>query len=186
KSEASFYIDMNNRDLKQQDSALVKLESDWRPVQSIDLEKAPVIIAGMFFDNKKEAGEQLHATIAQLKQKGVATETEIARLLDFKLFYNPIQSKVYVSGPSGMIYNYADGKLNENPALAGRYMTDSIKRIPKVIDNTKDSIRDFQKKITTYQNELSADFKEKSLINDLKHQIDQLSERLEKAFSKEP
>jgi len=120
KSEASFYIDMNNRDLKQQDSALVKLESDWRPVQSIDLEKAPVIIAGMFFDNKKEAGEQLHVTIEQLKQKDVVTETEIARLLDFKLFYNPIQSKVHVSGPSGMIYNYADGKLNENPALAGR------------------------------------------------------------------
>jgi N12 class adenine-specific DNA methylase len=183
KSEASFYIDMNTRDLKLKESALVKLESDWKPVQSIDLEKAPVIVAGKSFDDKKEAGEQLHATIAQLKQKGVVTETEIARLLDFKLFYNPIQSKVYVSGLSGMIYNYADGKLHENPALAGRYMTDSIKRIPKVIDNTKDSIRDFQKKIATYQNELSADFREKSLINDLKHQIDQLSSRLEKAFS---
>lgn len=186
KSEASFYIDMNTRDLKLKESALVKLESDWKPVQPIDLEKAPVIIAGKSIYDKKEAGEQLHLTIEQLKQKGVATETEIARLSDFKLFYNPIQSKVYVSGPSGMIYNYADGKLNENPALAGRYMTDSIKRIPKVIDNTKDSIRNFQKKITTYQNELSADFKEKSLINDLKHQIDQLSSRLEKAFSKEP
>lgn len=44
-----------------------------------------------------------------------------------------------------MIYNYADGKLNENPSLAGRYMTDSIKRIPKVIDNTKESIQIFQK-----------------------------------------
>ncbi|MFZ6011417.1 MAG: helicase-related protein [Bacteroidota bacterium] len=186
KSEASFYIDMNTRDMKLKESALVKLESDWKPVQSIDLEKAPVIIAGKSFDEKKEAGEQLQATIEQLKQKGVVTEREIARLFDFKLLYNPIQSKVHVSGPSGMIYNYADGKLNENPALAGRYMMDSIKRIPKVIDNTKDSIRDFQKKINTYQNELSADFKEKSLINDLKHQIDQLSERLEKAFSKEP
>lgn len=186
KSEASFYIDMNTRDLKLKESALVKLESDWKPVQSVDLEKTPVIVAGKSFDDKKEAGEQLHITIEQLKQKGVAVETEIARLVAFKLIYNPIQSKVHVSGPSGMIYNYADGKLNENPAFAGRYMTDSIKRIPKVIDNTKDSIRDFQKKIVTYQNELSADFKEKSLINDLKHQIDQLSERLEKAFSKEP
>lgn len=183
KSEASFYIDMNTRDLKLKESALVKLESDYKPVQSIDLEKAPVIVAGKSFDDKKEAGGQLQITIEQLKQKDVVTETEIARLLDFKLFYNPIQAKVYVSGPSGMIYNYADGKLNENPALAGRYVTDSIKRIPKVIDNTKDSIRDFQKKINTYQNELSADFKEKSHINDLKHQIDQLSERLEKAFS---
>ena len=186
KSEASFYIDMNTRDLKLKESALVKLESDWKPIQSIDSEKAPVIIAGKSFEDKKEAGEQLHKTIEQLKQKGIGAETEIARLLNFKLFYNPIQSKVYVSGPSGMVYNYADGKLNENPALTGRYMTDSIKRIPKVIDNTKDSIRDFQKKINTYQNELSADFKEKSLINDLKHQIDRLSERLEKAFSKEP
>src|SRR5690606_8225296 len=106
----------------------VKLESDWKPVQSIDLEKAPVIVAGKSFEDKKEAGEVLHATIEQLKQKGIGAETEIAWVLDFKLFYNPVQSKVYVSGPSAMIYNYADGKLNENPALAGRYITDSIKR----------------------------------------------------------
>jgi len=183
KSEASFYIDMNTRDLKQKESALVKLEADWKPIHSIDLEKAPLVIAGKSFDDKKEAGEQLHVTIEHLKQKGVATETEIARLLDFKLFYNPIQSKVYVCGPSGMIYNYADGKLNENPSLAGRYMTDSIKRIPKVIDNTKESIQIFQKKINTYKHELTLDFKEKSLIHDLKHQIDQLATKLEKAFS---
>jgi hypothetical protein len=183
KSEASFYIDMNTRDMKQKESALVKLESDWKPIQSIDLEKAPVIIAGNSFDDKKEAGEQIHTTIALLKQKGGVTDTEIARLLDFKLIYNLIQSKVYVSGPSGMIYNYADGKINENPSLAGRYMIDSIKRIPKVIDNTKESIQTFQKKIDTYKHELTLDFKEKSLIQDLKYQIDQLTVRLEKAFS---
>src|SRR5690606_23754578 len=108
KSEASFYVDMNTRDLKLKESALAKLESDWKPVQSIDLEKAPQILAGKSFDDKKEAAEQLQATIEQLKQKGVGAGTEIARLLDFKLLYNPIQSKVYVSGPSGMIYNYAD------------------------------------------------------------------------------
>jgi N12 class adenine-specific DNA methylase/predicted RNA methylase len=183
KSEASFYIDMNTRDMKQKESALVKLESDWKPVRSIDIEKAPVVIGGKAIEDKKETGEQLHTAIAQLKQKGVASETEIARLLDFKLFYNPVQTKVFVAGPSGMIYNYADGKLNENPALAGRYMTDSIKRIPKVIDNTKESIQTFQKKIDTYKHELTLDFKEKSLIQDLKHQIDQLTMRLEKAFS---
>ena len=183
KSEASFYIDMNTRDMKQKEYALVKLESDWKPIQSIDIEKAPVVIVGKAITDKKEAGEQLHEAIAQLKQKGVGRETEIASLLDFKLIYNPIQSKVYVSGPSGMIYNYADGKLNENPSLAGRYMTDSIKRIPKVIDNTKESIQTFQKKIDTYKHELTLDFKEKSLIQDLKHHIDQLTTRLEKAFS---
>jgi N12 class adenine-specific DNA methylase/predicted RNA methylase len=183
KSEASFYIDMNTRNLKQKESGLMKLESDWKPIQSIDIEKLPVVIGGKEFEDKKVAGEQLHATIAQLRQKGVAKETEIAGLLDFQLLYNPVLSKVYVSGPSGMIYNYADGKLNENPALAGRYMTDSIKRIPKVIDNTKESIQIFQKKIDTYKHELTLDFKEKSLIQDLKHQIDQLTTKLEKAFS---
>lgn len=183
KSEASFYIDMNTRDMKQKESALVKLESDWKPVQSIDLEKAPVIIAGNSFDDKKEAGEQIHTTIALLKQKDGVTDTEIARLLDFKLLYNPNQSKVYVCGPSGMIYNYAYGNLNENPSLSGRYITDSIKRIPKVIANTKESIQTFQKKIDTYKHELTLDFKEKSLIHDLKHQIDQLTTKLEKAFS---
>lgn len=93
KSEASFYIDMNTRDLKQKESALVKLEADWKPIHSIDLEKAPLVIAGKSFDDKKEAGEQLHVTIEHLKQKGVATETEIARLLDFKLFTTPFNQR---------------------------------------------------------------------------------------------
>ena len=185
KSEASFYINLNTRDLKQKESALLKLEADWKPVQSIDIEKTPVVIQGRPIDDKKEAGEQLHTTIVLLKQKSIATETEIARLLDFKLLFNPVQSRVYVTGPSGMVYNYADGKLNENPALAGRYIIDSIKRIPKVITNTRESVGDYQKRIATYQKELTTEFKEKSLISDLKHQIDQLSERLEKAFSQQ-
>jgi uncharacterized protein YoxC len=92
-------------------------------------------------------------------------------------------SKMKILERLALIDNYADGKLNENPALAGRYMTDSIKRIPKVIDNTKESIQTFQKKIDTYKHELTLDFKEKSLIQDLKHQIDQLTTKLEKAFS---
>jgi hypothetical protein len=85
-----------------------------------------------------------------------------------------------------MVFSYADGKLHENAALAGRYMIDSIKRLPKVIDNTKESILIYNKKIDTYKHELTVDFKEKFLIKDLKSQIDHLTTRLEKAFFKKP
>ncbi len=48
---------------------------------------------------------------------------------------------------------------------------------------TRESMNSYQKKIDTYKHELTLDFKEKSVIKDLKHQIEQLTVKLEKAFS---
>ena len=62
-------------------------------------------------------------------------------------------------------------------------MIDSIKRLPKVIEHTRESMHNCQKKIDTYQHELTLDFKEKTDIKDLKHQIEQLSMKLEEAFT---
>jgi N12 class adenine-specific DNA methylase len=183
KSEASFYIDLNTRDLKTKEGHLIKLESDWAPIQSTDLEKVPTKIKGETIDDKKLAGQLLHKEINELKRQGGNREATIAELLDFKLIYQAIQDRVYVTGKSGMVYNYADWKLNENPALAGRYIFDSIKRLPKIIENTHESMHGCQKKIDTYKHELTLDFKEKSAITDLKHQIEHLTIKLEKAFS---
>jgi len=183
KSEAEFYIGLNTRDLKTKETTLSKLESDWNPIQSIDLEKTSIVIAGKSIEDRKITGELLHDKINRLKQEGIKEESNIAELLDFKLIYQGVQSKVHVISKSGMVFNYAEGKLNENPALAGRYMIDSIKRLPKVIENTRESMHSCQKKIETYKHELTLDFKEKSVIKDLKHQIEQLTTKLEKAFS---
>ncbi|MCX8490048.1 MAG: helicase C-terminal domain-containing protein [Cyclobacteriaceae bacterium] len=183
KSEAEFYIDLNTRDLKTKETHLSKLESDWKPIQSIDLEKTPIIVNGKFIDDRKVVGELLNDKIKGLICVGGREESTIAELLDFKLVYHPIQAKVYVISKSSMVFNYADGKLNENSALAGRYIIDSIKRLPKVIENTRESMNSYQKKIDTYKHELTLDFKEKSVIKDLKHQIEQLTVKLEKAFS---
>lgn len=183
KSEAEFYIGLNTRDLKIKETTLSKLESDWKPIQSTDLEKIPTIINGKPIEDRKIVGELLHEKITVLKKQGGNSENAIAQLLDFKLNYHPIQAKVFVVSKSGIVFNYADGKLNENPALAGRYMIDSIKRLPKVIENTRESMDNGQKKIDTYKHELTLDFKEKSVIKDLKNQIEQLTTKLEKAFS---
>ncbi|HNP94101.1 MAG TPA: N-6 DNA methylase [Cyclobacteriaceae bacterium] len=181
KSEAEFYITLTRRERAEKETVLNKLNIDNKSLQNHDLEKLPIGIDGKTVHDKKEAGEQLlekvrHAT--SLKE-----DTHIASLLDFKLMYHRTQQKVYVTGPSGMIYQYADGKLNENPTLAGRYIIDSIKRIPKVIENTTDTIEACDKKISTYALELKSEFKDKHLITEFKTQIEQLSLKLEKAFS---
>ena len=182
-SEAEFYIGLNTRDLKSKEVTLSNLQAEWKPIQSIDLEKTPIIIEGKAIDDKKLAGELLLDKVKQVQVNGIRNEATIAQLLDFKLIYHPAQSKVYVISKNGLVFNYADGKLNEQPALAGRYMIDSIKRLPKVIESTQESIQGFQKKIETYRHELSVEFKEKTTIKDLKHQLEQLTTRLEKAFS---
>lgn len=87
----------------------------------------------------------------------------LATLHGFQLNYESFLGKVHVPSPSGLV----DGNLNANPPLAGRYLIDSIKRLPKVINNTKDSITTLNKKIDTYKQELLVEFRDKHLINDL-------------------
>lgn len=139
------------------------------------------MINGKAIEDKKEAGRQLLDKVKLASHS--KDDAHLASVHDFKLNYHGAQQKVFVTGPSGLVYHYADGKLNDNPALAGRYIIDSVKRIPKVIDNTREAIEAFDKRIATYAQELKAEFKDKHLITDIKTQIEQLTVKLEKAFS---
>ncbi len=183
-SEAEFFMNIHAREIKEKEVHLSKLESDWKPIQNTDLEKAMTTIRGQSIDDKKLAGEQLLRTLDQLKKQNDRTSHELAEMAGFKLVYDGVQAKVFIVSKSGLKYNYADGKLNDNPAIAGRYMIDSIKRLPRVIENTREGIRGVQTKIETYQREQSLEFNDKTSIKDLKHQIDLLASRIEKTFSK--
>lgn len=181
KSEAEFYTTLTKREKSDKEVALGKLEIDSKSCQVHDLEKVPILINGKLLDDRKEVGQLLLDKISHASNS--KEDVHLASLQDFKLNYHGAQQKVFVIGPSGLVYNYADGKLNDNPALAGRYIIDSIKRIPKVIESTRETIEACDKKIATYNQELKAEFKDKHLITDMKTQIEHLTLKLEKAFS---
>lgn len=184
KSEAEFEIGLTKRDIAVKETALTRLQVDWKPIQSIDLEKTPMVINGNQFDDRKIAGELLINKIQDINREGAGVrDVVLAKLLDFELFYDPKLLRVYVAGKSGQVYNYADGKLNESPALAGRYMIDSIKRIPRIMENTLSSIDENKKRIVVYEKEISTEFKDKNTIKTIKHQIDELNLRIEKAMT---
>jgi hypothetical protein len=187
KSEAEFNIGLTKRDIGVKENALNRLEADWKPLALVDLEKMPVIINTVSVIDRKIAGEQLISQIKELNLTGSgARDKTIARFMNFDLRYDPKLFKVYVAGASGQLYNYADGKLNENPSLAGKYIIDSIKRIPKIIENTRDSIEEANKRILTYSKEMEAEFKDKPIIKVIKHQIEELNLRIEKATAQMP
>ncbi|MBX2894721.1 MAG: N-6 DNA methylase [Cyclobacteriaceae bacterium] len=181
KSEAEFYTTLTRREKTDKETALSKLEVDNKSLSQHDLEKLPIMINGKAIEDKKEAGQQLLDKVKLASHS--KDDAHLASVHDFKLNYHGAQQKVFVTGPSGLVYHYADGKLNDNPALAGRYIIDSVKRIPKVIDNTREAIEAFDKRMATYAQELKAEFKDKHLITDMKTQIEQLTVKLEKAFS---
>lgn len=181
KSEAEFYTTLTKREKTEKETALNKLEVDNKSLSQHDLEKLPILINGKPIEDKKEAGQLLLDRVSQASH--AKDDVHLASLHDFKLNYHRAQQEVFVTGPSGLVYNYADGKLNDNPALAGRYIIDSVKRIPKVIGNTHEAIQACDKKIATYAQELKAEFKDKHLITDMKTQIDHLTVKLEKTFS---
>ncbi|MEO7988597.1 MAG: helicase-related protein, partial [Chryseolinea sp.] len=184
KSEAEFEIGLTRRNIAARETALTRLQLDWKPIQSVDLEKVPIVVNGNSIEDKKVAGELLHNRIQALNRDGAGVrDAVLAKLLDFELLYDPKLLRVYVAGKSGQVYNYADGKLNDAPALAGRYIIDSIKRIPRIIENTVASIDENKKRIVVYSKEISAEFKGKNTIKEIKHQIDELNVRIEKAMT---
>jgi N12 class adenine-specific DNA methylase/predicted RNA methylase len=184
KSEAEFEIGLTRRDITVKENALKRLQADWKPIQYIDLEKVPMVINGNQFDDRKVAGEFLLSKIQNINREGSGIrDVVLAKLLDFELLYDPKLLRVYVVGKSGQVYNYADGKLNESPALAGRYMIDSVKRIPRIVENTVSSIDENKKRIVVYEKEIATEFKDKNTIKGIKHQIDELNLRIEKAMA---
>lgn len=185
KSEAEFQIRFTRQIIGERENSLTRLEKDWKPIQNTDLEKVPLLINNTAVNDKKIAGDQLLSIVQNLNAEGVEKkDTSIARFLDFDLRYDPRLAKIYVSGSSSQVYNYADGKLNENPALAGRYVIDSVKRLPKIIANLHEDIQECHQKIKTYDKVLASEFKDKGLIKDIKHQINELNVRIEKATAK--
>ncbi len=185
KSEAEFQIRFTRQIIAERENSLARLEKDWKPIQATDLEKVPLLINNTSVNDRKIAGDQLLAIVKNLSIEDIEKrDTSIARFLDFDLRYDPRLAKVYVSGSSSQVYNYADGKLNESPALAGRYVIDSVKRLPKIIANLHEDIQECREKIKTYDKVLTSEFKDKVLIKDIKHQIDELNVRIEKATEK--
>lgn len=183
KSEAEFYINLHSRDRHKLETRLQQLEADWQPLVNVDLEKEAIDVNGTLISDRHVVGEMLLEKVTRLQKLSGIQPQALATLHGFQLRYESFLGKVHVLSPSGLVLQYADGNLHTNPPLAGRYLMDSIKRLPKVITNTKDSITTLNKKINTYQQELLVEFRDKHLINDLKHQIETLTTKLEKSFA---
>lgn len=186
KAEAEHQVNRLTRESETKRQAWKKIQADWQPLKNQDIEELPIQIEQEVHTDKKEAGERLHQQVNGLRKQNPTFPAAIATMSNFQLMFDPIAGRVHVLGPSGMIYNYADGKLNESPALAGRFMTDTLKRIPKVLQATQDSLVTLQQKIETYKKEQSSVFKDKEQIIMLKQQIEKLFEKLQQAFNPAP
>lgn len=212
KYEAESWIKWNQGKIRNELGFLDKFQTDWSKLEPLDLEKELIVINGKSYQDKKEVGEILlrefkkHQTAPPVKtfdeaKRRAEKEVEIASLGDFKLMlipgsYHDLNANdkdgawinnpnVYVLGPSGWEYNYAEGKLNENPALAGRYIIDCLKRIPKQIEDRISDIKELEETNATYQKVIQAEFKDADQIKDLKKQIDDLGARIEKQMNQD-
>ena len=186
KAEASHQIAILNRDVELKSTTLTKLHTDAQTIKQNDPEMIPPSMHGKSFTDKKEFGMMLLDEVQRIQKVKTKEPVHLASWLSFHLRYDASQTKVSVVGPSGLSYHYAEGKLNDNPALAGRYIIDTVKRIPKIIDNTMEHIATNQKRIQAYQNELTKEFPEAARILQLKTEIVHLETKIQNEYSSQP
>lgn len=187
-SEAEFNISYLKQDIEKSEKFLTRLQGDNKSLQKFDPETTPQTIGGKAIEDRAKIGEWLQKKVTDIKGDKTATlqPIELLKLNEFTLYFSKAEFKSYVIGPEKVRYMQADGLINPNePALAGRYLIDCIKRIPKNIERTEKEIKESQAKIDTYQKELLHDFREKSEIMKLKKEIERLGEKIEKAFKRE-
>ncbi|MBL7858178.1 MAG: hypothetical protein JNM57_10865 [Cyclobacteriaceae bacterium] len=181
KSEAEFQIGLSERGIKSWHTSLHRIESDWKGLENTDLEKTPITISNENILDRKIAGEKLLIAIDEVKRNVTTQPVILGSMNGFVLMYDARALKAFVKGPSSQVYQSAGGEINSNPALAGRYLLDTIKRIPKVIQNTNERIAEERKKIAIYQKEVNAEFNDIKTIKSLKDQIELLDKKIEMA-----
>lgn len=180
-------------DLKRSNEAasetLAKLAKDEILLKQHDLEEAFITVNGKPEEDRKQVGEYLLKTVKELDRKPLADikgRITLATVNGFALRYErnflSLQlSRVLVESPTGMVYTYSDGKLNENPALAGRFIIDAIKRIPKVIENTQEKVKTNDSKIDTYKNVLNEEYPNLKEMKSIEKEIENISAKIEAA-----
>ena len=186
KSEAEYSYARIKKDKVDALASIERLKKDYSRIEHIDLEKARIVVEGKSFEDRKDLGEHLIKAVKALDTNRYLRErVTLASLGEFNLRYERsvlnINGRVIVESPEGLVYNYADGQLNENPALAGRFIIDAIKRIPKVIESTQERIISYDAKITTYEKVLSEVFPELAELKGIQLKIDALTSKIETA-----
>jgi len=172
---------------KNQSDSLTKLYRDLGQLERQDIENIPITIEGKNIEDRKQVGEYLLNKVKELDKlpSELVVSVPVASIEGFTLKYErnfmSIQlSKLIVESKEGIRYNYSDGKLNENPALAGRFLLDAIKRIPKVIEGTNERIKENLLKIETYQKVTKEEFKDVNELKKIETSIQEMTDKIER------
>jgi len=175
-----------HRALNTNREALQKLKADLAAIENVDMENLPLTIKDKSYTDKKVAGERLLGAIKNWT--GSVSET-IARQGIFNLVVEKdlthyengrpkFLNKVKVVSDNGSVFNYADGSLNENPALAGRYILDSIRRIPQVIETTEGKMVDRVARIKAFDAEAMKVFTGQDELGKLRAELKAIEDRI--------
>jgi len=180
--QVSFLASKNEKDCVD----LEKFKVDNAMLTQIDPEATEQKIQGKVYKDRKEAGEVLIEMQKKFLNdfKNIIGEENIGVYAHFNLVYDFQKKKFFaISEKTKLKYSYSDGLLNENPALAGRYFLDAVKRVPKIIENYEEEINARTEKINAYKKELSNEFGDIKTIQDLKFKIEELNNRIENGAS---
>lgn len=192
KAEAQHSINYNEIEVRQKQKTLVRLHQDLKNLEATDAENELITIGNTTTNDKKEAGSWILHKVTNVVQSLRPGTTELLLSVSkFKLygkvkinlFENSKSVSVFVTGESGQEYYYAGGQLNQNPALAGRYIIDSIKRIPKLIEDTQQEIKSIESRNEAYNRIIQGTYNDMSLILELKDRIEALNHSIEQQFS---
>lgn len=185
RSSADYQRSQLKKSLEGMEKSLAKLKADETLLNKIDFETVTITVGDKKLTDRKVVGEILLEKVKELDRlpmERINGRKEMASLETFKLIYERsfVSDRLFVLSASGTVYNYSEGRLNENPALAGRFIIDAIKRIPKVIENTEARIKESQERIGTYEKVLKEEFPNVGEIKKLEREIQELSDKIER------
>jgi N12 class adenine-specific DNA methylase len=181
---AKFEIERLTKQNLRDEQWSLKYQQDLNVFKDIDIEKCHIQFRGKSYDDRAALGKEMliyFETICKDEKIGMGTIFEMSKVLGFTTYFKKGVG-LYTETPAGNVLQYAKGELSPQPALAGRYILNAMNRIPSIIDTYKEARISNAGKIVTYGEELKKEFLEKDKIVDIKKQVQELSDKIEKAY----
>lgn len=89
-----------------------------------------------------------------------------------------VDNRFYISGTTGIKYNYNNGHIAQDPKLASINFLNALEKIPKIIEYHQKELDKVKKNIPTYESMVSRTWRKEEELKALKSELSALDRKI--------
>ena len=196
RSSSEFKLREIQHSLAHNEEVIGKMTMDWEAFlkekkQQAHLGENPVLLDGLAGSDYKLVGAKLNEIDDTMNTKG--EYRKIGMLYNYLLLVKSerapqdetifsdkdyFDNRFFAQGPSGIKYNYNNGRIANSPKLASTNFMNALHKIPELIENHEAQSKRLKKDIPVLQEVVSGKWRKKDELKGLKNELSTLERKI--------